>query len=501
MPRFMNHNYSFSEFSRQSSKGVLVIYGDILLKIVKQTWVLFFLFVSRISEISEVQSTYIYIGVFVVFMFSLGRAYLSYRNFKFKIVDHQFVLKKGIIKKSNTSIAFDRIQNINFKQNLIQQFINVYGVSIETAGSNKTEIVIKALSHSKALALKELISTVAVSSETSQEQQKPLLKIKIGELLKVSLTENHFRSLLVLIALLIGFFQQIEHVLEGLGRKEFLDDYLNQSTEAVLGSILLIVVLFLGVVIVSIFSSFIRVFLRHFNLVLFVKKEAFEINQGLLTKKSVVLKKQKVQSITVSSNPFKRWVGISYVVFKQAMSGKMKNKKDKVIKIVGCEHDQVNLIKNHLFDSSLLDDSQKHYTDSYYKTRILFLTSIILLVINSSIFLIFDILDVLFVTLLLIPLCYFLIHKKIKKTFYKISTNLLLVGKGLVDTHHTYFQLFKVQNVTMKQTIFQQRRNVVDLILQTASGKIRIPCMPSKNATEIYNHILFNVETSKQSWM
>ena len=69
----MNHNYSFSEFSRQSSKGVLVIYGDILLKIVKQTWVLFFLFVSRISEISEVQSTYIYIGVFVVFMPSLEK--------------------------------------------------------------------------------------------------------------------------------------------------------------------------------------------------------------------------------------------------------------------------------------------------------------------------------------------------------------------------------------------------------------------------------------------
>ena len=330
----MNHNYSFSEFSRQSSKGVLVIYADILLKIVKQTWVLFFLFVSRISEISEVQSTYIYIGVFVVFMFSLGRAYLSYRNFKFKIVDHQFVLKKGIIKKSNTSIAFDRIQNINFKQNLIQQFINVYGVSIETAGSNKTEIVIKALSHSKALALKELISSVAVSSETSQEQQKPLLKIKTGELLKVSLTENHFRSLLVLIALLIGFFQQIEQVFESFGKKEYINEYLNKSTEVVLGSIILIILVFLCLLFISIFSSFVGVFLRHFNLFLFVRKDAFEINQGLLTKKSIVLKKQKVQSITVSSNPFKRWVGISYVVFKQAMSGKMKNKKDILVGVI-----------------------------------------------------------------------------------------------------------------------------------------------------------------------
>ena len=132
----------------------------------------------------------------------------------------------------------------------------------------------------------------------------------------------------------------------------------------------------------------------------------------------------------------------------------MNNKKDKVIKIVGCEHDQVNLIKNHLFDSGQLDASHKNYTDSYYKTRILFLTSIILLVINSSIFLIFDTLYVLYISLLLLPFCCFLIHKKIKKTFYKISSNLLLVGKGLVDTHHTYFQLFKVQNVKIKQTIF-----------------------------------------------
>tara|TARA_B100000795_G_C22803315_1_gene443168 strand:- start:2471 stop:3964 length:1494 start_codon:yes stop_codon:yes gene_type:complete len=497
----MNHNYSFSAFSKQSSKGILVIYGDILIKILKQTWVLFLLFLSKISEISEGQSFYIYLGVLVVFMFSLVRAYLSYINFKFKIENNHFVLKKGIIRKTNTSIAFDRIQNINFKQNLIQQFINVYGVSIETAGSNKTEIVIKALSHSKALALKELISTTDTSSEVPIEKEKPLLNIKIKELLKVSLTENHFRSLLLLLALIIGFFQQIEPILESLGGKEFLDEYLNQSTEAILGSIILLVVLILFLMFVSVCSSFVRIFLRHFNLVLFVKKDAFEIYQGLLTKKSIVLKIQKVQSITVSSNPFKRWVGISYVIFKQALSGKVKNKKDKLIKIIGCEHNQVNLIKNHLFDIRELDSSQKQFTDSYYKLRMLFQSFLILVSINIVIFSIFDILYILFINLLLIPFSFFLVHKKNKKTFYKISNNLILVGKGLIETHHTYFQLFKVQNVKMKQTIFQQRKDVVDLILQTASGKIKIPCISTKNGTDIYNHILFNVENSKQPWM
>ena len=497
----MSHKYSFLKFSRQSSKGVIVIYGDMLIKILKQTWVLFLIFVSRISQISEIQSFYMYLGIFSIFIFTLIRAYLSYRNFKFKINNNHFVLEKGIIKKTNISIAFDRIQNINFKQNLIQQFINVYGVSIETAGSNKTEITIKALSHHKALALKELISISNISNEIVDEKEKPLLNINTRELLKVSLTENHFRSLFLFLALIVGFFQQIEQVFESFGKKEYINEYLNKSTEVVLGSIILIILVFLCLLFISIFSSFVGVFLRHFNLFLFVRKDAFEINQGLLTKKSIVLKKQKVQSITVSSNPFKRWVGISYVVFKQALSGKMKNKKDKAIKIIGCKHDQVNLIKSHLFDSGQIDTSQKHYTDSYFKIRLLFHCSFILLVINSSNFLIFNNFDVLYINSLLIPLCYFLIHKKNKKTFYKISSNLLLVGKGLVDTHHTYFQLFKVQNIAMKQTIFQERRDVVDLILQTASGKIRIPCIPSKNATEIYNHILFNVETSEQPWM
>ena len=104
-----------------------------------------------------------------------------------------------------------------------------------------------------------------------------------------------------------------------------------------------------------------------------------------LNLKSGLTLKITALEINTGSIGTKLLLGISYVVFKQAMSGKMKNKKDKVIKIVGCEHDQVNLIKNHLFDSDQLDASQKHYTDSYYKTRILFLTSIILLVINSSI--------------------------------------------------------------------------------------------------------------------
>ncbi len=49
----------------------------------------------------------------------------------------------------------------------------------------------------------------------------------------------------------------------------------------------------------------------------------------------------------------------------------------------------------------------------------------------------------------------------------------------------------------MKQTIFQERNKVADLVFQTASGKIKIPCIEKSEAIKIYNYTLFKVETSK----
>ena len=135
---------SFSQFSKQSKKGIIIIYLDILYKIIKALWVLVFVFIQNFSKTLDNNLSYIYFYLGFFFIFLLLIAFLKYHYFQFKIENNYFILKKGIIKKTNTSIPFDRIQNINFKQNIIQQIINVYEVNIETAGSSKAEISITA---------------------------------------------------------------------------------------------------------------------------------------------------------------------------------------------------------------------------------------------------------------------------------------------------------------------------------------------------------------------
>ena len=176
----MSNSFNFSRFSRQSTKGILVIYMNLIFKGIKFTWFLLFLILKDSSKVSaRIGAAYMYLGLVLILLFLLVRAYLIYKNFQFKIEDEHFILKQGILKKTNTAIPFHRIQNINFKQNIVQQIIGVFEVSIETAGSSKTEIGIKALSFAKATALKEIISksTKFENELIMDTESKPFVKI------------------------------------------------------------------------------------------------------------------------------------------------------------------------------------------------------------------------------------------------------------------------------------------------------------------------------------
>ena len=499
----MNNTFDFSQFSKQSKKGILIIYLKLLYNLLKNFWILLFLFIQKFSKLNESTFFYIYLGLGFLFLFFLIRAFLIYENFQFKVQDNHFILKQGILNKTNTSISFDRIQNINFKQNIIQQLINVHEVNIETAGSNKTEISIKALSFQKAKALKSELSSY--NSNILKEEnikEKPFLKISLLELLKVSLTENHLQSLLVFLALLLGLYQQLEQLFSGIGKDYLLNEYIEKSGSSFHKSVFVFIVLFILLVFIAILSSFVRVFLFHFNLTVFIKDQNFEIYQGLLTKKSIILKKDKIQSITVSTNPIKKILGISFITFKQAVSGEIgKKNKDKLIRIVGCKRTQVNKIKELLFNFSEVDHLEKKQVHVYLKKRMYFLSFILLLILNGALYLTFLDKLVFLGNVLLVPLFILFVNLIFNKRFYKISDDVLLVGSGSFDTHLTYLPFFKVQNIKMMQTFFQERNKVVDLVFQTASGEIKLPCIEKSEAIKIYNYTLFKVESSTNLWM
>ena len=305
---------------------------------------------------------------------------------------------------------------------------------------------------------------------------------------------------MIFAVLVIGVLQQLKDVFKSLNKEDVIENYSAIDPSSVFNSLFVFAMLFFVLLIIGFLSSFVRVLLFHFNLTLFIKEDSLNISQGLLTKKSILLNKGKVQSVVISTNPIKKKLRISFVTFKQAVSGEIKTQKNKLIRIIGCKASQIKRIKDLLYVDSDLD-SDKYVPNKYFIFRMYFRSSVGLLLINNVIMFLIQDLTLLWLNLLFLPLTILLIQLKYKKSFYQFNEELLLVGNGRIETHHTYLPFFKVQHIKMKQTVFQKRQDVVNLVLQTASGKITVPCIEKERALKLYNYILYKVESNKESWI
>ena len=494
----MDNSFDFSSFSRQSSKGIIVNYFLIFFKSLKSSWVLIPLFFTKKPQ--DFSATKIVLGIALILIYILIRSILLYLNYKFKVKDNNFILKHGILKKTNVSIPFSKIQNVKFKQNFIQQLINVTEVEIETAGAKTVEVSIKALTREQAEALKEVLFSDKKAQYFEEvlttKAPKKLLKVSPFELFKVSISENHFHSFLLLFAFIFSGYVQLKDLLEDLEINNQLDVLVEENASSLVQDVFLVGVLLLFTFVISIIISFVRTFLKHFNLNLILKDESLEISQGLITKQHNIIKKEKVQYLVVSTNPLKKIIGIYNVVFKQATSGKIKG--NKIIKIVGAKINQISILKDILFDEEVAENEEIFFPNKYYLVQMYFRSFLLLAMFNLFAFLN---INFLFINVVAIPLVILLINLKFKKTYFKLYANMLEIGSGQFSTEIIYFELFKIQHVKMRQTIFQKKRNVSDIILQTASGKIKIPCLNKNLAIELFNILLFRTETSDKSWM
>ena len=127
--------------------------------------------------------------------------------------------------------------------------------------------------------------------------------------------------------------------------------------------------------------------------------------------------------------------------------------------------------------------------------------SFIFIIIPNITFIVSKDYNLLLFNLLIIPLILFFIYKKYKKSYFKFNKNLIVIGSGQVGTNTTYFEYFKLQSIQLKQTIFQKKRNICDVILQSATGNIKLPCINKLDANNIYNYFLYQTENSTKEWM
>jgi len=496
--RRMTQPIDFSTPRRQSLLGVVVYFiknGRALLSALIVLW-------ATAGKFDN-GNLYLALGLlfFLILIFTIS--YLQYRNFTFHIEGDEVVIHHGVIFKEKRIIPFDRIQSVNLNQNFIQQILQVVGLKIDSAGSQQKELEISALDERTArafqLALQQRPAEINADSVPSTPEKTLLLRLDVGDLLKVGLTENHLRSGLLAVAVVFGYYSQFSEYLE-----DYLSDYVSTDLTAYIpeivrmGLILVVTGIFIFIII-SVILSLVRTFLRFFEFRAWLEEGIIGISSGLLKRVEYRIPVSKVQYLIWSTNPLRKILGFESIVVKQAQPQRAQRKPQQAIAIPACYDKQSRALENVVFNREIRNGFNLNrpsiipyliisaYVSVGLTLLVLFATSF-----TSAIF---------WPAVLLIPTIIFLGYKYGKSVVVDWQDDVLIIHKGWVFPKRYVIPVYKAQSVAFKQSVFLRRRSLANFVFYTASGKVMIRFLPQEVVINLYNFILYKTEDYKGSWM
>lgn len=499
----------FSQPIRQSSKGIIVIFAFKAFQFFKKFFVLFIAFgvsIMRRKSFANITPTMMLLGLIGVLVIILVIAILKYLNFKFYLSKDDFHLSTGIINKDTTIIPKSKIQNVYIKQNFLQQIINVVSLKIETAGDKKSEIEISALDKPTALLLKKKLFNKALlendNSTTIKEdfelnKRNVFFKITVKRLLLEGLSQNHFKSFLLIMAFVFGLYNEFKDYIKELDLEREIEGLVNLNEPSVLNLLITNALIILFVVVFSMLFSVIRTFIINFNLQVVEHQKTIEINKGLFNKVSLSLTPSRIQNLVVKTNRVKQYFGLHSLSVKQAM---VNVKQQKNFNIVALEKEQLNYLLNKLLVNYNEDNSESAKPRPYFM-RISALEMVFFGgIINGLSLFLFGI-EMLWINVVFIPFAVLYVYFAYRKSYYRISDNFITIGSGVIDTTTNILEIHKIQGIKLKQTIFQKRRGIASLVISAASKSVTIPYISKTEALSIYDFLLYKVESQDRDWM
>lgn len=500
----------FSQAQRQSSIGILVMFFYTLQQFARALWPMIVIWVFKFEEINKL---YLAFGMIIILTGIGVVSYLKYLNFTFFLdaENEEFIITDGVFNKTKTAIQLRKIQQVNINQSFIQKLIGVYELDVDTAGSNKKEGAIKAISHELALKLKfrllenEKTQRVVGTEETLLEETEQKLfeaaytfiKISFFSLLKVGVTSNYGRT----IALLVIFFSTIYENFQNFGDdsnvyKEIVGSYIDENL--MLQTILISIAFLFGIVLVI---NVIRIVFKYYDYKIARQKGSLLLSFGLLNTKSTIIKPEKVQITTVTRNYFQKKMGILELKIKQATGGEKEERKS-IIEIPGCSETERDSILKLLFHK--IPEKGLMLQPNFRKLVFSVFVSIGLPLLGFLGFgywfepIFFEYSYIVPIYVVIIGLIQY--FKFVNNRLF-IHNNFIIKQSGAWDISNDIIEPSKIQAITTSQLFWHKKLNIGSVTLHTAGGNIAFQLGNYSILKQKVNLWLYEIETSDSNWM
>ena len=446
------------------------------------------------------------VAIIVAVLIGMIYSIINYFRYYFYLKKDELIIESGVIKRTKLNVPFDRIQTINFEQNIVHRVFNVVRLKIDTAGSAKAEFQFQAINLDTANELRELLLSKRKKSApkpvdadqversiANHAKYRTIMQLSLVDLIKAGFVENHLRSGGIILAFMYWVWSSLDEASINI------EDQVESTVTSTLGyGMYLILVLSIVFIVLSFIVSVVKMVITNYDLKFMRSKNGFKINAGLFTKKDTSALDHKIQVISWGDNPLKKLIGIKDLRLKQASSVVM-NKKTS-IKVPSCSTEHINLVRNTLYGEDSFEGIDFNPIDKRYFIRNGGILGMVILgAISALVF--FEMPMQATVAGFLGAVLMLTFYLTYRKKRYGHNNEMIVIRGGAYGDKTEMLPIYKIQSLSKSQTPYQRRNDLANLIIHTAAGKVAIPYINVEEVDKIMDTFLYLIEIDRRKWM
>lgn len=493
----------FQHPARQHPLGVLILSVQFLIKGVQSFW-------PAIVGVSITQLDWMTLLLIPVGI-SLGVAWaiLYYLRFTYWVEAESIIVQRGVIQRERLQVPFEKIQAINLFQGPIQQVFGLTGIQVDTAGSTGSEFKIVAMRKEAAESLRLMLAERGTRTEATHGgleeaaeigergamdaegdyRGRTMVDLDLYRLMKVGLTQNHFRNgmlgLAVVSSLVGGLEHQMEAWLSGLPGPI--------AALLAVASVLLIVpglilVLLAGVG-VSVFTTVLRYFRFHSE----IGKQGVYMESGLLRRNTFQIPFDKIHLTDWRSNWLQRSLGFETLRIRQAQAGQGAQGAGVRLAIPAMEPEHRAIVEEVLYPD--MEDGTVYSGRPVGRLRwLLWLFAMLPSVIP---FFVWSPWAAWTILACWFPFTGWTTYRRFQSLKLSVHGDAVVMRKGWFWRHRMILKMSQLQGVEWKRHILLERRGVGHLTFHTATGARRFSYLDRETGMKVRDWALNQLHANR----
>ena len=371
---------------------------------------------------------------------------------------------------------------------------------MQLANAVKNDVILK---QAQAKQTKKADSTETDSHETDSHEtdsdktsEDPIIAQDLKSLIKHGISNN---NIWIFAGLAAPILNQFEDSLNWLITPEMRNTYEQVEAlgpAAIVGSTIILGLIALAILMtVSVIASI----LIYYDYKLFRSQGRIFRQNGLLEKQQSNMEESKIQRIVIRQSAIGRFVGCFNVVFKQIGFIRNSAKGSKNFIVPSLKVPEYKQLTELLYDGLDWKKIKTRPIHNMYIRRMISVSGIPLLIAASLLSIKAGPLAFLIMGFLLILIPIFIQnHKRYR---YALNGDYAIMQSGFIGKSISIFPMYKSQNIRIRQTPGQRRKNLATLKISIAGQTLSMPYIPIEDAYYWRNKILSEVEKSSRPWM